>query len=121
MQNDMWTAVIWSKSKPEVKLQYGGRLGEFNGMPSQSHASHCGVLPFGEFNAMISQPHATLQGKRILSAILLKIAIFYFFVFLMQFGLWRAAAFVSSSIHLFVRSLQPRGVTLQNASGYSTY
>jgi len=82
MQNDMWTAVIWSKSKPEVTFQYGGRLGEFNGMPSQSHASHCGVLPFGEFNAMISQPHATLQGKRILSAILLKIAIFYFFCFL---------------------------------------
>ena len=25
----------------------------------------------------------------------------YFLVFLMQFGLWRAAAFVSSSIHLF--------------------
>ena len=32
VQNDMLTAVIWSKSKPEVKFQYGGRLGEFNGM-----------------------------------------------------------------------------------------
>jgi len=28
-------------------------------------------------------------------------AIFYFFGFLMQFGLWRAAAFVSSPIYLF--------------------
>ena len=26
VQNDMPTAVIWSKSKPEMELQYGGRL-----------------------------------------------------------------------------------------------
>jgi len=26
--------VIWSKSKPDVEFQYGGRLGEFNGMSS---------------------------------------------------------------------------------------
>ena len=26
VQNDMPTAVIWSKSKPEVKIHYGGRL-----------------------------------------------------------------------------------------------
>ena len=32
VQNDMSTAVMWSKSKPDVKFQYGGRLGEFNGM-----------------------------------------------------------------------------------------
>jgi len=25
----------WSKSKPDVEFQYGGRLGEFNGMSSQ--------------------------------------------------------------------------------------
>jgi len=36
VQNDMSTAVIWSKSKPGVEFQYGGRLGEFSGMPSQS-------------------------------------------------------------------------------------
>ena len=47
----MSTAVIWSKSKPDVKFQYGGRLGEFNGMSSQSHVSHCRVLPPGEINA----------------------------------------------------------------------
>ena len=36
--------------------------GEFNGMSSQSHVSHCRVLPLGEFIVMISDPHATLQG-----------------------------------------------------------
>ena len=30
VQNDMSTAVIWSKSEPEVEFQYGGRLFEFN-------------------------------------------------------------------------------------------
>jgi len=32
VQNDMLTAVIWSKSKSDVEFQYGGRLGEFHGM-----------------------------------------------------------------------------------------
>jgi len=32
VQNDISTAVMWSKSKPDVEFQYGGRLGEFNGM-----------------------------------------------------------------------------------------
>jgi len=71
--------VIWSKSKPDVELQYGGRFGEFhgmssqshcrvlppgefNGMSSQSHVSHCRVLPLGEFIVMIPEPHAILQG-----------------------------------------------------------
>jgi len=49
-QNDMWTAVIWSKSKPYVEFQYGGRLGEFSGMSSRSRLPHCKVLPPGEFN-----------------------------------------------------------------------
>jgi len=31
---------VW-KSKPDVEFQCGGRLGEFNGMSSQSHVSHC--------------------------------------------------------------------------------
>jgi len=99
VQNDMSTAVIWSKSKPEVKFQYGRRLGEFHGMSSQSHLPHCRVLPLGEFTVMISKPHATLQGAvtwrnqchdratlqgaRIPSAILkIVFAIFYcFFIF----------------------------------------
>jgi len=78
----MSTAVMWSKSKPEVEFQYGGRLGKFNGMSSQSHMPQCRVKEF--------------VFRRIL---------FYFFVFLMQFGLWQAAVFVSSSIHLFMMLL----------------
>ena len=79
----MSTAVIWSKSKPDVEFQYGGRLGEFHGMSSQSHVSHCRVLPLGEFTVMILEPYATLQGLIIPSAIL-KIVFRHilFFVFL---------------------------------------
>ena len=62
VQNDMTTAVIWSKSKPDEKFQYGERLGEFYDMSSHSHVSHCRVLPLGEFTVMIPEPHATLQG-----------------------------------------------------------
>ena len=57
-------------------------MGEFNGMSSQSHVSHCRVLPLGEFTVTIPEPHATLQGVRITSAIVkIVFAIFYFFVF----------------------------------------
>jgi len=70
VQSDMSTAVIWSKSKPDVEFQYGGRFGKFHGMSSQSHVSHCRVLPLGEFTVVIPEPHATLQGVIILSAIL---------------------------------------------------
>jgi len=62
VQNDMSTAVMSSKSKPDVEFQYGGRLGEFNGMSSQSHLPHCRVLPLGEFTVTIPEPHATLQS-----------------------------------------------------------
>ena len=51
---------MW-KWKPYVEFQYGGRLGEFNGMSSQSHVSHCRVLPLGEFTVTIPELHATLQ------------------------------------------------------------
>jgi len=57
----MSTAVIWSKSKPEVEFQYGGRLGEFHGMSFHSHLPHCRVLPLGKFAIMIPEPRATLQ------------------------------------------------------------
>ena len=56
------TAVMWSKSKPGVGFQYGGRLGEFNGMSSQSHLPHCRVLPPGEFSVIIPELRVTLQG-----------------------------------------------------------
>jgi len=92
---------------------------QFTGMSSQSHISHCRVLPLGEFTVTIPEPHATLQGAviwrnqchdratlqgvRIPSAILKIVLrhILCFFWFLMQFRLLRAAAFVSSPIHLF--------------------
>ena len=93
--------------EPDVEFQYGRRLCEFNSMSSQSHVSHCRVLPLDEFTVMIPEPHATLQGavtwRRwrnqchdratlqgvIIPSAILKIvfAIFYFFDFLMQFGL----------------------------------
>jgi len=41
VQNNMSTAVMWSKWKPDVEFQYGGRLGEFSGMSSQSHTAEC--------------------------------------------------------------------------------
>jgi len=60
--NDVSTAIMWSKSKPDVEFQYGGRLGEFNGTSSQSHLLQCRVLPPGEFNVMIPELRVTLQG-----------------------------------------------------------
>ena len=63
VQNDLSTAVIWPKQKPEVEFQYGVRLGEFNGLSSQSHLPHCRVLLLGEFTVMIPEPHTTLQGS----------------------------------------------------------
>jgi len=56
----MSTAVIWSKSKPDVELEfYGGYLGEFHGMSSQSHLPHCRVLPPDEFNDLSSHSHVS--------------------------------------------------------------
>jgi len=46
----------------EVEFQYGGSLGEFNGMSFQSHLPHCRVLPPGEFNVMIPELRVTSQG-----------------------------------------------------------
>jgi len=59
VQNDVLTAVIWSKSKPDVEFQYGGSLGEFNGMSSKSYLSRCRVLSPGEFNGVSSQSHVS--------------------------------------------------------------
>ena len=50
------------------------------------------MLPLGEFDVMISEPRATLQVEGIPSAILKIVFAIFYFVFLMQFGLWRAAA-----------------------------
>jgi len=56
------TCRLWSKSKPDIEFQYGGRLDEFNGMSPQRHLPHCRVLPLGEFNVMIPELRVTLQG-----------------------------------------------------------
>jgi len=121
VQNDMSTAMIWSKSKPDVEFQYGGLLGEFNGMSSQSHLSHFGVLPPGEFNVVIPDLRVTLEGaatwripdpsatchiagcKNSIRHIENHYSPYFinFFVFLLQFELRQAMAFVSSPIHLF--------------------
>ena len=63
VQNNMSTAVIWSKSKPNVEFQYGRRLGEFHCMSSQSHLPHCRMLPPGEFNVVNPELRATLRGE----------------------------------------------------------
>ena len=154
----MSTAMMWLKSKPDVEFQYGRRLGEFNGMSSQSHLPHCRVLPPGEFNVMIPELRVTLQGaatgriqwhvipapcitlhgaatwcihchdsratchiggcSRLVKSMwwLCHIAgcrsfirhienrfsqHFIFFLFLMQFMLWRVVAFVSSPIRVY--------------------
>ena len=92
-------------------------LSKFNGMSSHSHVSHCRVLPLGEFTVMIPKPHATLQGAVtwqnqchdratlqgvIIPSAILRIVFRHMLFFKkIQFGLWRTAAFVSSSIHLF--------------------
>ena len=78
---------MWWKSKPDVEFQYGGHLGEFNGMSSQSHVSHCRVLPLGEFTVTIPEPHSTLQGVRIQSAILKIVSpCLFFFCFQCSLG-----------------------------------
>ena len=67
----------------------------------QSHMPHCRVQSPGEINVM-THDRATSQGVIIPSAVL-KIVfrqILFYFCFLMQFWLWRAAAFVSYPIHL---------------------
>ena len=88
----------------DIELQYGGSFGEFNGMSSQSHVSHCRVLPLGEFTVTIPETHATLQGavtwrnhyhdRATLQGVRIPFAILkivfrhiLFFLFLMQFRL----------------------------------
>ena len=64
----------------------------------QSHMSHCRVQSPDEINVMIVQHCRVLEFHPPYWKSFF--AIFYFFLFLMQFRLWRAAAFVSSSIDL---------------------
>jgi len=71
---------VWNW-KPDVEFQYGGRLGELNGMSSQSHVSHCRVLPLDKFTVTIPEPYATLQDVRIpytILKIVFRRILFYF-------------------------------------------
>jgi len=108
VQNDMSTAVMWLKSKQDVEFQYGGRFGEFNGMLSQSHVSHCRVLPSGEFTVTISEPHATLQGVRIPSAILKIVFRHIFFVFNAVYALTSDGFRIVSDTLVLLVALRPR-------------
>jgi len=74
VQNDVSTAVIWSKLKPDVDFQYGGRLGDFCGMSFQSHLQ--GAVTWQNQ----CHDHAILHGVIILSAIL-KIVFCHILVF----------------------------------------
>ena len=97
---------VW-KWKPDGEFQYGGRLGEFNGMSFQSHVWHCRVLPLGEFTVTIPEPHAALQGVRIPSAIL-KIVLGHILFFICNAvkALTNGGfALVSSPIDLFVTAV----------------
>jgi len=66
-----------------------------------SHTPRCRVQSHCK-KSMSWSCHIALQGVRIPSAIWKSFfTIFYFILFLLQFRLWRVAAFVSSPIHLF--------------------
>jgi len=83
VQNDMSTAVMWSKSKPDVEFQYGWTFGriQWHVIPEPRSLSHCRVLPLGEFTVTIPEPHAILQGVRISSAILKIVFCHILFIF----------------------------------------
>jgi len=121
------TAVIWSRSKPDVEFQYGGCLGEFHGMSSQSHVTHCKVLHATWWSHCYdSKATCHIAGCSHLAKSMSWSCYIagcnnsirhienrfspYFFCFLMQCGLWRAAAFVSSPMQLFISRLPKRNL-----------
>ena len=114
VQNDISTAVMWSKSKPDAEFQYGGRLGEFNGMSSQSHLVNS-LSRFQSHIAGCSHLAKSMSWSCHIAGCKNSIChienrfspYFIIFLFLMQFRLWRAAAFVSSPIHLLLRVPRP--------------
>jgi len=62
MQNDMSTAVMWSKSKPDVEFHYGGCLGEFNGMSSRATCHTAGCCH--RANSMASSRSVAVSSQR---------------------------------------------------------
>ena len=63
----------------------------------QSHIPHCRVQSPGEISVMIV-PHCRCSNS--IHHIENRFSPYFIFFVLMQFGLWRAVAFLSSSIHL---------------------
>jgi len=120
VHNEMSTAVIRSKSKPDVEFQYGRRLGEFHGI---SYLPHYRVMPLGEFTVMIPQPHATvrvqsldgnqchdratLQGV-IIPSVILKVVFspYFIFIFICLNAVWALTSdgfrIVSDTLVLFI-------------------
>ena len=95
--------------EPHATLQ-GAATGRIQWHVIPSHVSHCRVLPLGGFTLMIPEPHCRVQSLAKSMSWSCHIAgcknsirhiencfstYFILFCFLMQLGLWRAAAFVS--------------------------
>ena len=115
------TAVMWSKSKPDVEFQYGGRWANsmachpratchiagcchlVNLFHSHEARATCYIAGCSHLAKSLSWScdRVKLQNVRISSALLKIVFRHILFLFLMQFRLWRAAAFVSSPIYLF--------------------
>ena len=49
-------------------------MGEFNGMSSESHVSHCRVLPLGEFTVTIPDhmPHCRVQSPDEINVVIVR-------------------------------------------------
>jgi len=59
----MFGRISWHVIQEALATLQGAATGEFNGMSSHSHVSHCRVLPLCELTVMIPELHATLQGQ----------------------------------------------------------
>jgi len=62
VHNDMSTAMMWSKSKSDIEFQYGGRLGEFNGMIPELRVTLQGAATKRIQWHVTPEPRITLQG-----------------------------------------------------------
>ena len=84
----MSTAVMWSKSKPDVEFQWRtfGRI-QWHVIPEPRITLEPGrVLPLGEFTVTIPERHATLQSVRNPFAIIEnRFSPYFILLFLMQF------------------------------------
>ena len=105
VQNDMSTAVMCGNENQMADVCKS----------SQSHVSHCRVLPLGEFTVTVTTSHIAgcshltksmswschIAGcKNSIRHIENRFSPYFIFLFLMQFRRWQAVAFVSSPIHL---------------------